>query len=409
MCTGKIKNSILALLGLVFFVPQLSFAQNNESNRLKIKRQKLENEIKYTNKLLTGVAKNKKSTLYELQLLDSRINKRDELIATLKREIYLLDEKIAQSDNTLKKLSDDIKALKKEYAQIAYYLYRNNSAFNKLIFLFSADDLNQAYQRLRYMEEMSAFVRKQAEELKKKEKKQAFQLKKFTGEKKAKKRLLNKQSDEMARLELEQKRKNQIRKQLAGKERKLRARLHSKQRAARKLTRQIETIIARETAPVKKKGKTVSYKLTPQEQRLSNSFVANKGKLPWPVDRGVISETFGVHNHPVLKHVKIKNNGVNIATAAGKNARSVFEGKVVSVMHITNTNIAVIIKHGAYFSVYSDLEKVYVKKNETVITKEAIGKIHTNLQGKTELHFEVWKGKVLQNPAYWLRGCCKIN
>ncbi len=402
MCTGKIKNIILGLLGLVFFVPQLSFAQNNESNQLKVRRQKLEDEIEYTNKLLSGVAKNKKSTLYELQLIDSRITKRDELIATLKREIYLLDEKIARTNNTLKKLNEDIKALKKEYAQIAYYLYRNNSAFNKLIFLFSADDLNQAYQRLRYMEEMSAFVRKQAEALKKKEEKQAIQLKKFTGEKNAKKKLLSKQSDEMARLELEQKRKNQIRKQLAGKEKKLRARLYSKQRAARKLTRQIENIIARETAPVRKKGKTVSYKLTPQEQRLSNSFVASKGKLPWPVDRGVISETFGVHNHPVLKHVKIKNNGVDIATAAGKNARSVFEGKVVSVMHITNTNIAVIIKHGAYFSVYSDLETVYVTKNETVKAKEVLGKIHTNLQGKTELHFEVWKGKVLQNPAYWL-------
>ena len=130
--------------------------------------------------------------------------------------------------------------------------------------------------------------------------------------------------------------------------------------------------------------------------------MASKGRLPWPVDKGFVSETFGVHKHPVLKHVQTKNNGIDIATSAGNKARAVFSGKVVSVIPITKTNIAIIIKHGEYFTVYSNLEKVYVAKNESVTKKQIIGKIHTNLQGKTELHFEVWRGKTLQNPAYWL-------
>ncbi len=395
---------IIALLSVVVFYlfAQPLFAQKSETDKFKQKKKKIEAEIEYTNKLLSQVSKNKKSTVYELRLLNNKINKRNELIAILKREIYLLDKKIAQTENSLKILNNNIIALKKEYAHIAYYLYRNNNAYNKLIFLFSAEDLNQAYQRLRYMEQMSVFVKKQANTLKKNEDKKSNQLKKLTKEKTSKKELLNSQNNEIKNLEIEQKNKNRVKKKLIGKEKKLKTSLRIKQREARRLQKQIENIIYKETTPVVKKGKTLFYNLSPEEKKLSKLFVLNKGKLPWPVSRGVISETFGVHNHPVLKHIKIKNNGVDIATVESSKVRAVFKGKVVSIVHITNTNIAIIIKHGEYFTVYSNLDKVFVEKNNFVNTKEIIGKVHTNLQGKTELHFEVWKGKILQNPAYWL-------
>jgi len=387
---------------MLFLILHVVLLSQTEATKLKEKRSKLETEIKYNNKLLSEVRKNKKNTLYELRLINSKIIRRNELIAILKREIYLLDKKINQTDNSIYKLNEDIATLKKEYTKIAFYLYRNKSAYNKLIFLFSAEDLNQAYQRLRYIEQMSDFIKKQAKELKQKEQAKTEKLKKLKKQKLSKKKLLTRESIQLMRLEMEQRGKDKLRRQLAGKEKNLRARLRAKQKESKMLTRQIENTIASATAPLKKKGKTISYKLTPDERKLSNSFEATKGALPWPIEKGVVSETFGIHNHPVLKHVKIKNNGINIATSRGTDARAVFKGKVVSVVHITNTNIAVIIKHGEYFTVYSNLDEVYVKKNDFVESKQIVGRVHTNLQGKTEFHFEVWKGKVLQNPAWWL-------
>ncbi len=398
-----VNKHIISVIIVVLFTSTISlFAQNNEAESLKKKRRKLEQEIKYTNKLLAEVSKNKKTTLYELNLLNNKITKRNELIAVLKREIYLIDKKIAQTGNSLEIIENDLKTLKKEYARIAYYLYKNNDAYNKLIFIFSAEDLNQAYQRLRYMKELSDFVKKQAEELKKKEKLKNKQLENLNKEKAEKKRLLEKQNEEIARLELAKKKKEKVKRKLQGKESKLKAQLRAKRKEAEKLKAKIENVIVKETKPVKKAGKKVTYTLTPEEIKLSKTFAANKGKLPWPLERGVISETFGVHKHPVLKHVKTKNNGIDFATSSSGKARAVFSGKVVSIVHITNTNIAVIIKHGEYFTVYSNLDEVFVDKNEYVKAKQVIGKIHTNLQGKTVLHFEVWRGKTVQNPAYWL-------
>ena len=400
----RLKHTIILSGIFILSLGVLSGQNSSNEAELKKKREKLEAEIKYTNKLLSEVKKDKKTTLYQLKLLNSRINNRYELIATLKREIYLLDQKTAQTGNAIEKLNEDIATLKKEYAKIAYALYRNNSAYNKLIFLFSAEDLNQAYQRLRYMEQLSGYVKKQAQELKEKEKEKEAQLDKLNREKQKKKKLLEKQNNEIAKLELEQHQKEQTKRKLSGREKKLRAQLRAKQREAKKLTRRIEETIAGETKPVKKKGKTVTYALTPEERKLSASFAAGKGKLPWPLERGVIAETYGVHKHPVLRHVQIKNNGINIATSKGATARAVFKGKVVSVARITNTNRAVIIKHGEYYTVYSNLEQVYVKPGQMVNTKDKLGMIHTDLDGNTELHFEVWKGRSTQNPAYWISG-----
>jgi murein DD-endopeptidase MepM/ murein hydrolase activator NlpD len=252
------------------------------------------------------------------------------------------------------------------------------------------------------MKELSDFVKKQAGELKKKEKLKNNRLLNLNKEKAEKQKLLEKQNEEIARLELAKKKKEKIKRKLQGKESKLKAKLRAKRRESAKLKAKIENVIGNETKPRKNSGKKTTYSLSPEERKLSNLFVANKGKLPWPLKNGVVAETFGVHKHPVLKHVKTKNNGIDFATSSDENARAVFKGKVVSIVHITNTNIAVIIKHGEYFTVYSNLDEVFVHKNQIVNEKQIIGKIHTNLQGKTVLHFEVWRGKTVQNPAYWL-------
>jgi septal ring factor EnvC (AmiA/AmiB activator) len=370
---------------------------------LKTRKEVLEKEIAYTNKLIQDISKNKKSTLYSLQLINNKINRRMELIAALKREIYALNDSLAANQRSVEKLSDELEQMKSEYARIAYYLYKNNNPYTRMMFVFSADDINQAYQRLRYLNEIAAYIRKQAVRIKSMEQLKQNKIYSLQRERKQKNRLLDQQTTQLSRLELEQQRKNKVRRKLSGQESQLRATLRKKRKESQKLDQQIAKAIA--AASVKKqpgKKKTTAYSLTPTEKKLSETFAANKGRLPWPVKNGIVAQTFGVHNHPVLKHVQIKNNGLNIATSLGTPARAVFAGKVVSIVHITTTNIAVIVKHGDYFSVYSGLDKVFVKVNSHVDRLQNIGKIHTSLQGKTELHFELWKGKQLQNPSWWL-------
>ena len=203
-------------------------------------------------------------------------------------------------------------------------------------------------------------------------------------------------------LEKEQSQKSKLKKNLQSRERQLKKAKREKEKQTAALDRQIQKIILSETSAKKDKPGNKTYALTPSEMKLSSSFASNRGKLPWPTERGIISGTYGVHQHPVLKKVKVKNNGIDIATSKNSEARAVFNGKVVSITKISNTNLAVIIKHGEYFTVYSNLDKVFVKKDDNIITKELIGQIHTDLKGNTELHFEVWKGSALQNPTYWV-------
>jgi septal ring factor EnvC (AmiA/AmiB activator) len=334
--------------------------------------------------------------------LNNRISQRNELLATLKKELELLDTKIQVNEQTVSKLSKELVALKKEYAKVIYFAYKNQSDYSKLIYLFSSEDLNQAYQRWRYIEQVSSYLRNEAENIKNTEAVKTAELEELNQQKNEKNLLLDKENLQVSKLEQEKVQKDKLVKNLSGKEKQLQADLKAKEKESRQLQKKIEDIIARETKPKNEASGSGTYEMTPAEKELSTSFSSNMGKLPWPIEKGMISETFGVHQHPVLKNVKTKNNGIDIATSPGTKVRSVFDGVVVSVVPITTTNIAVIIKHGDYFTVYSNLDEVFVKQGEKVKTKEEIGAVHTSLKGITELHFEVWKEKTLQNPSKWI-------
>jgi len=390
----------LLLLILLFPAKLTLFAQ--EQKKLENERKKIEADIRYTNRLLDETRKSKKSTIYELRLIGKKIKQRNNLISNLKKEIGILDSKIQRTEDSIDELNAELVALKEEYGKVAYFAYRHKTAYNKLIFLFAAEDLNQAYQRLRYLDQISTFIRKEAKEIREKESTKEKELKTLNRQMKEKNTLLETQNIQLLKLEQEEAEKKNMKAKLSGKEKQLRASLRTKEKEAKKLKKKIENIIARELELSKTKKKGSSYALTPEEKQLSASFAANKGKLPWPTERGLVSETFGVHQHPVLKNVKTKNNGINIAMAKGSEVRAVFSGEVVSVVTITTTNKAVIVKHGDYFSVYSNLDEVFVKKGDQLKVKESIGRVHTNSKGKTELHFEIWKGKVLLNPSLWI-------
>jgi len=395
------RKSLFLIFFLIFFGEITPGFSQTQTSGLKAKRQKLEKEISYTSKLLDEVNKSKKNTVYELQLISNRMNMRHRLMTILKKEIAWLTDNIAVTQISIRVLNNHLDTLKKEYVHIAWYLYKNDNNYNRLIFLFSAKDFNQAYQRLRYLDEISAYIRKEAGRITILEKQKVDKLNKLKQDKAEKKTLMDNETTQLSRLELEKRQKIRLKQELAGQEKSLRTRLRRKRKESQKLEAQIKKAITISTR--KASNTTKSRPLTASEKHLSSTFMANKGHLPWPVKKGVISQTFGVHNYPVLKHVKIKNNGVNIATAKGSIARAVFPGIVVNIVRITNTNIAVILKHGNYFTVYSGLDKILVENNQRVSEYQILGVIHTSLQGKTELHFEVWHNKRLQNPAYWLR------
>ncbi len=397
------KGCKYLILSFLFFLAVFSVFAQQSKNELEKKRKKIEEEIAYTNKLLEETRKTKKNTLNELNLINNKLTYRNELVATLKKETYSLDNEISITENSIKNLNRDLGSLKKEYSKVVYFAYKYKTSYNKLIYLFSAEDLNQAYQRMRYLNQIGDFISKQAKEIKAKEAKRQEYLKSLKDKKREKNMLLDKENTQLYSLEEERSKKNALSRQILSKEKNLRARLRKKQKEERKLNRQISDIIAKATGTKTAKGKTTAYSLTPEEKKLSDSFAGNKGKLPWPTLKGVISEFYGVHEHPVLKNVKTRNNGINIATSKGSDARCVFEGKVVSVTTITNNNKAVIVKHGSFFSVYSNLEDVYVSTGDHLDMKEPLGRIHTTNQGKTEIHFEIWKGKAIQNPAYWIK------
>ena len=398
ICRQHCTAIVLFFLLYLFAFPLFS----QEQQKLEKERKKIEADIKYTNDLLEETRKSKKSTVYELRLISNKLKQRNELIATLKKEINVLNRKISSTQDGIVDLNNEIDALIDEYAKVAYFAYRHKTAYNKLIFLFAAEDLNQAYQRLRYLDQISAFIRSEAKQIRLKESTKEKELKTLNKQKLEKKDLLDAQNVQLLKLEQEESEKKKIKADLSGKEKQLRASIRAKEKEAKKLKKKIEGIIARELAKAKPKTKGGTYALTPEEKLLSDSFAANKGKLPWPTERGLVSETFGVHRHPVLKNVKTKNNGLNIVTSKGTEVRAVFSGEVVSVVTLTTTNRAVIMKHGEYFSVYSNLEEVFVKKGDILETKEKLGRVHTNTKGKTELHFEIWQGKVLLNPSLWI-------
>ena len=309
MNSFNVKYYILFLLVSI----GLSLASQNSRQQLEEKRKKLESEIKYTNKLIKETQNSKKNNLYELNLLNSKVNKRNELVATLKSEVYELDAEIERTEKSLVYLDREMIVLKQEYAKLAYFAYKHKNAYDKLMYLFSAEDLNQAYQRLRYMDQLSEFIRNEAEEIKQLEKRKEQILNELTNQNKDKKSLLENENLQLSKLEVEQINKDRLKNKLAKKEKELKASLRAKERESEKLNRKIKEIIANAIKPVKTTAGSKTYVLTPEEKKLSTSFVSNKGKLPWPIERGVISETFGVHQHPVLKKVKTKNNGIDLS------------------------------------------------------------------------------------------------
>lgn len=397
------------LLSILLFNSYYSSAQDKKSE-LQAKKSKIEEEINYTNKLLSETKQSKQASLNQLVLLNKKISKRQELINAIANEIDQIDKKIDHTNDTIAELTENIKKLKEEYAKMIFYAQKNRNSYSKLMFVFSANNFNQAYQRLKYLQQYSSYRQNQVRLIKEAQVVLATKVALLQEQKKQKLNLKSLEEEEKQKLSKEKTEQDKTVKNLTQKERDLLKKLRENEKAAKKLQKAIEDIIAEELRKARETAKKTGAKpspenvfgLTPTEMKLSSSFAANKGSLPWPTERGVISATFGEHPHPVLKGIITKNNGIDITTTSGSYARAIFDGEVTSVMALPNYNNVVIIRHGEFLTVYSNLGSLEVKKGDKVTTKQKLGLIETDDTGRTKLHFELWKGKILQNPETWI-------
>lgn len=406
MC--KLSNKIFALLcftALLLAVTPLC-AQNK--NDLEAKKKALLKEINYTNKLLNETRKNKDSSLDELLNLKSKINARTDLIAAINSEMKLINSEVSNSGNDIKRLEEELAQLKEEYSKIIYYGYKHRSTYDKMMFIFASNDINQAYKRLKYIQQYTEYRKGQAEEIVATQEKLKQKITALEKVKQEKTVLVSMEEQETQKLAVEKSEQETIVQKLQGKEQELKTKLKQKEADARKLQKAIQRIIeeeirkAREAA--KKNGKTTKgFPMTPEALKLSNSFASNKGKLPWPVLQGTITGKFGKHPHPVLEGIIINNNGIDISTTKGSKARAVFDGEVSSVAIIPGAGKVVMIRHGEYLSVYSYLNEVYVKKGDKITTKQELGSLVNDAgKGDATVHIEIWKGMVVLNPQYWI-------
>lgn len=403
-------DKVLYIL-LLLTVP--SFAQVQSKKDLEKRKEKIQKEIDFTNNQLKIVSKNKNATKEQLEALQKKIRLREQLIGTINGEINALGGQIETTNKEIVSLEDKMKRLKAAYADMVRYAYKNRNIYQRLMFVFAAQDFNQAYKRISWLQQYSRHRMQQADEISATETELTGKKHDLEARKNQKTNLKISEQNNKATLEKEKTEQDQVMKKLTVREQKLKKDLAEKQAAKQKLDRAIEALIKKEIEAAKKKAVAAGNKnvtnanvftSTPEAQKLSSGFSNNKGALPWPVENGSISGTFGSHPHKELKGIMINNNGVDIRSSKGSSARSIFEGTVSGVISIPGSNKAVIIRHGEYLTVYSNLTDVSVKTGDKVTTKQRIGSIGNDEENQhAEIHLEIWKNVTKLNPQSWLK------
>ena len=382
-------------------------AQSQRQQELEEKRRELQQEIREITKLLFAGKKEKKSVVSAVEDLNYKISVRKNLIRITNQQANLLTREINANQDEISTRRVKLKALKEAYADMIVKSYKNRARGNKLMFLLSSSSFQQAYRRLQYIKQYADYQRQQAEIIKVETKQlqllnqdllvQKKDKQKLVGENKAAKLILDKElKDQQAFIE-------SIQKNLA----KFSAQIKDKQKASEKLDKEIRKLIREAIAASNKKaGKSVKsriFSMTPEQKVLAANFTANKGKLPWPVASGVVKMRFGTNPSPIDPSIKIKSNGVRIATNKGEPIRAVFDGVVQGIMTPKNGNNTIMIRHGNYITVYKNLSKFYVSKGDIVTTKQVLGEVITNkASGESILSFGIYKDSAIQNPSIWV-------
>ncbi len=428
----------LVVLICCFVIVTTLFAQSNKLiKELESKRGALQKQIAETESLLKDTKKDVGSQLNNLAVLTGQIDERKRYIASMTKDVSAIDRELGSLRRQLRGLRKDLKDKKKKYESSVKYLYKNKSIEEKLMFIFSADDLAKMYRRLRYVREYATFQRLQGEQIVKKQEQINKKRAELNQVKAAKEKLLKGREDEKHKLESQEKKKRTLVANLQKKQKALQNEIRKKRREANQLNAKIDRLIAKEIEKARKraeeearrekaarqknksKGKSrktestsrrrkarplEKYSMSKADRKLSGNFASNKGRLPMPISGSyIIVSHYGKYAVEGLRNVKLDNKGIDIQGRPGAQARAIFDGKVAAVFKL-NGLFNILVRHGSYISVYCNLSSASVKQGESVSTKQSLGEIFSDLahNGRTVLHFQLRREKTKLNPEPWL-------
>ncbi len=407
-------------------VTSFSWSQLNQE-KLEQRKAQLQEEIRAKQQLLDKQNKEQKSVTVIIEEQTEKIKLREKLINTTEKQAKILKDNMYLNQLEMNRLGSDLKKLKADYADMIVKSYKSRSQQSRAMFLLSSENFLQAYKRAQYMKQYAAFRKAQGEEIKVKTERLNLLNGQLEIQKVEKQKLIAEQEQERLELQKDKQEKEKLVELIKKEKKKTLAEIKKKQQETKNIDKQINKLIReaiaeanRKAAEAKRKAAIANKKpvtvadtkaiesstkivLTPEAKGISDNFKANKGKLPWPVEKGQLYLGYGDQPHPMFKSLIVHNSGVDIITEEGANARAVFGGTVTKVIALSPINKAVFIQHGDYFTVYQNLSSVNVSKGDKVSTKQTLGKIRTNGDtGKTVIKFMILQNTTANNPASWL-------
>ena len=396
------KKSILFAVFLISV--QIGFSQASSRKDLENQKQAIQKELKQINNLLVINNKKKEVAFSDIENLTLKIQRQQEIVKLTNRQINILNEEISQNQKTKANLEKNLEEIKLAYKQMIIRSYKARSGKNKLMFILSAETFFQAFKRTQYIKQYASHRRNQAKKIVSISENITNVIKDLSQRLDLKRDLLKKNRDNQKTLESEKTRVNKMAYQLRSQEKKYKRNIVLKQKESEKIDKEIEKLIKEAIAASnRKKAKSNNFSLTPEALALAKSFELNKGKLPWPVSRGVVIQKFGTQPHPVVRTAKIKSNGIVIATEKSAKVKTVFKGVVLSVLKFRGSNPTVLVQHGNYITAYKNLAKVFVEKGDNLDSGQVIGEVYNNeSSGKSTLQFSVFKKTTPLNPIYWI-------
>lgn len=406
------KHFHIAVFSLLICVFSIS---GQTRKQLEAQRKKLNLEMKQVNNLLFKEIKKEKNALDDLKDINKKIDVRTKLIATINSEATVLTKEISRNESKIHKLDKKLADLKKDYSDMILKSYKSKSQQSKMMFLLSSKNFYQAYKRLEYMKQYTKFRKKQGEEIEV----QTDIIKKLNDsllyQKRVKDTLIITEKQQREEIETDKKKQEQLISKIKSRENKYKKELQKKVREEKRITAKIDKLIKAEIEKanriarekLKAKSKTVKkneFLLSPEAKALANKFELNKGKLPWPVDEGIVARRFGKQPHPTFPGITINGTGLHIVTRKGKQAQAIFNGTVLNVLVNSQGRKNVLIQHGNYISSYNNLENTSVKKGDSIKTGQTLGQIFTDkVSKKTKLIFVLFKNTTRLNPSFWIK------
>lgn len=389
------KNFFICLffltLGLSSYSQQKEYLENKRKEALK--------EIENTQAILNEVNRSKSSSVEKLKLLEKQINARTALLNNLTGEIESQDKEISEQQTLIYKIENDIEEIKSLYAHLIFSAYKKHRKGNFITYILSAKNFSQAYKRLMYIKQYSYFRKKQLETINDIKAQLAVKKNELLASKETKEKLLVAKEREIQKLGLEKNSQKNEYTNLLKKEGKLKKELAENIKIAKKLQKEMEDLIKAEMA----KKKAEIPKVREENKIITGNFKDNRGRLPWPVEKGIIINPFGEHKHPLLKGVIIQNNGIDFSTYSNSKVYALFEGEVKRVFSFLGANYTIIISHGEFLSLYQNLAHVFVKPGDKVKARQELGSLFTEPGSKTSvLHLEIWEEYNKLNPEVWL-------